>query len=161
MIDESLKKLIEAEPISVIKIIKLEDEGLLKRSRSRQVSRSSTSEDKAQNLLGRSDEITSEVLKMLLAKVQSVIKAAKAFEASKLKLAEPESIVEQLTSTNKDLTTEVHLCLSEMNALTKRVENSDNLQKIALKPLEAANKEKAELKAKVEELTTEAADLKQ
>lgn len=74
MIDESLKKLIEAEPISVIKIIKQEDEGLLKRSRSRQVSQSSTSEDKAQNLLGRSDEITSEVLKMLPAKVQSAIK---------------------------------------------------------------------------------------
>ncbi|CAA2962138.1 Hypothetical predicted protein, partial [Olea europaea subsp. europaea] len=84
-----------------------------------------------------------------------------AFKASKSKQAELGSVVEQLTSTNKVLTTEVHLCWSKVNALTKRVENSDNLQKIALTALEAANKKKTELKAKVEELTSEVADLKQ
>ncbi|CAA2971350.1 Hypothetical predicted protein [Olea europaea subsp. europaea] len=50
---------------------------------------------------------------------------------------------------------------SKVNALEKRIENSDNLQKIASTALEVANKDKVKSKAKVEELTTEAADLKQ
>ncbi|CAA3003613.1 Hypothetical predicted protein [Olea europaea subsp. europaea] len=84
-----------------------------------------------------------------------------ALEASKLKHVELKSIVEQLTSANKDLTAKVYLCQSKVNALTKGAENYDNLQKIALTALEEANKEKAELKAKVEGLATEVTDLKQ
>lgn len=55
----------------------------------------------------------------------------------------------------------VHLCKAEVNALTKRVENYDNLQKIASSALEVANKENGELNAKGEELTADATDLKQ
>ncbi|CAA3003010.1 Hypothetical predicted protein [Olea europaea subsp. europaea] len=69
-----------------------------------------------------------------------------ALEASKLKHAELESLVEQLTSSNQDLTVEVHLCQSE---------------KIASTVLEKANKERVELKAQVEGLTSEAAGLRQ
>lgn len=43
----------------------------------------------------------------------------------------------------------------------RRIENSDNLQKIALSTLEVANKEKLELKSQVGDLIAEIASLKQ
>lgn len=44
--------------------------------------------------------------------------------------------------------------------MTKRVENSDKLQKITLSALKAATKDKAELKAQVDGLNVEVANLK-
>lgn len=38
--------------------------------------------------------------------------------------------------------------------MTKRVENSDNLQKIASSSLEVTNKDKVKLKAQIDEQTT-------
>lgn len=73
-----------------------------------------------------------------------------AIEALKLKQVELESEMEQLTTANKDLTIEVYLSKFEVNATMKRVENSNNLQKIASMSLKASNKKKVELKAKVE-----------
>ncbi|CAA2955747.1 Hypothetical predicted protein [Olea europaea subsp. europaea] len=78
--DESLKKPIEAEPISALKIIEPkkvaeEEGGLLKRPRKKQPSRPSITEGKASSFLGsRSDEIALEVLEMLPTEVQSVTK---------------------------------------------------------------------------------------
>lgn len=76
-IDESMKKPIEAELISAIKIVEPkevneEDGGLIKWERNKQVSRSVPFEGKVQNFLGsRFDKIASEVLEMLPAEVQS------------------------------------------------------------------------------------------
>ncbi|CAA2971351.1 Hypothetical predicted protein [Olea europaea subsp. europaea] len=135
MIDEPLKKLIETEPISAIKIIEPEEvaeekDGLLKR-------------------YDRAGARNAGSVAGLLCKCPNGHKEA-----------ELELVVEQLTSANKDLTTKVHLCRSEVNAPMKRVEISNNLQKISSTALEATNKKKAKLKAKVKELTTEVADLK-
>ncbi|CAA3005489.1 Hypothetical predicted protein [Olea europaea subsp. europaea] len=95
-------------------------------------------------------------------KLKGEIAAAKeALEASKLKHVELESVVEQLTSANWDLTAEVHLCQSEVNAITMGATYSNNLQKIASMALEEANKERAELKAQVDGLVFEAASSKQ
>lgn len=44
--------------------------------------------------------------------------------------------------------------------MKKRVENFDNLQKIALSALMVANKEKVELRAQVDELAAEVDNLK-
>lgn len=55
----------------------------------------------------------------------------------------------------------VYICKAEVNAMTKRVENSNNLKKIASSILEVANKENVELKAQVDELIAEVANLRQ
>ncbi|CAA3005609.1 Hypothetical predicted protein [Olea europaea subsp. europaea] len=140
----------------------------------KQPSQHSITEGKASSFLGdRSDETASEVLEMLhterktseavadAQKLKNEVAAAEeALEASKLKHVELELVVEQLTSANRDLIVEVHLCQSEVKALMKQAENPDNLQKIASTALEEANKDKVDLKTKVEGLTAEAAGLK-
>lgn len=81
--------------------------------------------------------------------------ATKATKTSELKCTEAVSKVDALLKENKKLKDEVHLCKDEVNAFTKRVENSDNLQKIVSSALEVANKENGELKARVDELSVD------
>lgn len=87
--------------------------------------------------------------------------ADEVIEAFKAKWEELETKVGQLSTENVELKEEVHLCKSEVNALTKRVENSDNLQKIASTALEMANQDRTTLRAQVTDLTAEVASLKQ
>lgn len=86
--------------------------------------------------------------------------ADEVFEALRVWHAEAESMIGVLITENEEMKKEVRLCKAHINAITKQVENFDNLQKIVSSALEVANKEKVELKALVDELTLEIVNFK-
>ncbi|CAA2934687.1 Hypothetical predicted protein [Olea europaea subsp. europaea] len=175
-IDESLKKPIAANPIFSIKIIDIEEQvvedvGLIKK-KGKEVDKRRASKGKAQNfLVGRSNEIAPAILELLPSEVQATDAEAETkrlrvepsttnevIEAFKVKHAEAELRMRPL---QMEMKKEVHPYITEVSALIKRVENSDNLHKIDLLALEMTKKEKVELKSQVGKLTIEVASLKQ